>query len=543
MSERPAEIATTTRAPRVLVSDSLSPSALAVLERRGVQADLRPELGRDPEALAAALPGYDALAVRSTTRVTEELLEHAHQLKAVGRAGIGVDTIDLDACTRRGVLVMNTPYGNAITTAEHTLAMMLAAARHIPAASASTHAGGWERSAFMGTELHGKTLGVVGAGNVGAPVIERAQGLGMRVLAHDPYLTAERADQLRVESVALEDLLERSEVITLHVPLTDATRGMIDAEALARTRPGVIIVNCARGPLVDEQALADAVRSGHVSAAAVDVYHSEPPTDSPLLGVDRVVCTPHLGASTAEAQEKVAVQLAEQLADLLLDGVVSHALNAPSVSAEEAAGLGPWVRLAGDLGTFLGQATPHPVDRVTVQLGGTARDLNARAVTAAALAGVLRARSPETTIVSAPFQATEQGIEVVEATTAASGPYQGEVSVSLTTADGEQLVRGTVFEDGRPRLVEVDGVVLDAVLAEHMLFTRHSDRPGAIGRLGTLAASVGVNIASFALGRTEPGGDAVALLELDEPVTSDAVQTLRDSGLFREVVALRLAGH
>lgn len=533
----------TPRPPRVLVSDSLAPTALAVFERRGVQADLRPELGKDPAALAATLPGYDGLAVRSATQVTGALLQNAPDLQVVGRAGIGVDNVDLEACSRQGVLVMNTPFGNSVTTAEHTIALMFAAARHIADASASTHAGKWEKSAYLGTELSGKTLGVVGAGNIGALVIERAQALGLRVIVHDPYLSAERADRLGVVSVGFEELLERSEVITLHVPLTENTRGLVDAAALARTRPGVIVINCARGGLVDEAALADAVRSGHVSAAAVDVFETEPPTGSPLLGLERVVCTPHLGASTAEAQERVAVQLADQMADLLLDGTVAHALNAPSVSAEEAASLRPWVRLAEDLGSVLGQATPHPVHRVTVQLGGDVRELNTRAVRAAAIAGVMRARNPQTTLVSAPVRAAEQGIEVVDAATDASGPFRGEVRVTLTTGTGEQVVRGTVFEDGRPRLVEVDGIVVDAVLAEHMLFTRHCDRPGAIGRLGTLAASAGINIASFSLGRTTPGGDAVALLGLDEPVSAEAVQSLRASGVFREVVALRLAGH
>lgn len=351
-------------APKVLVSDKLSETAVQIFRDRGIEVDFEPSLGKDKDKLAEVIGKYDGLAIRSATKVTEKLLAHADNLKVVGRAGIGTDNVDKVAASKKGVIVMNTPFGNMITTAEHAIAMMFAVARQIPEASASTHAGKWEKSKFMGVELTAKTLGVIGAGNIGGIVCERALGLKMKVIAYDPFLSEERADKLGVEKVDLDTLLARADFITLHVPLTDQTRNILSREALEKTKKGVRIINCARGGLVDEQALADLLKSGHVAGAAFDVFAEEPATENPLFGLPNVVCTPHLGASTTEAQENVALQVAEQMSNYLLSGAVENALNMPSVTAEEAKTMGPWVKLAGHLGTFVGQLTDEPIDSI-----------------------------------------------------------------------------------------------------------------------------------------------------------------------------------
>jgi len=341
--------------PKVLIADDLSRAALDIFRARGIAVDLGP--GLSPADLASAIPAFDGLAVRSATKVTADLLAAAPRLKVVGRAGIGVDNVDVAAATQRGVIVMNTPFGNSVTTAEHALSLMLALARRIPAADASTRAGKWEKSKFIGVELAGKTLGVIGLGNIGAIVADRAIGLKMRVMAYDPFLSAERAVALGVEKVEFDDHLARADIVTLHTPLTEKTRHILNRTALAKCKPGARIVNCARGGLVDEAALADALRSGHVAGAALDVFEVEPARDNPLFGLQSVICTPHLGASTAEAQEKVAVEIAEQMADYLLKGAIVNAVNFPSVSAEEAPRLTPWIKLADGLGSFAGQLT------------------------------------------------------------------------------------------------------------------------------------------------------------------------------------------
>ncbi|HEC71417.1 MAG TPA: phosphoglycerate dehydrogenase, partial [Roseobacter sp.] len=342
-------------APKVLISDSLSEAAVQIFKDRGIDVDFQPDLGKDKDKLAAIIGGYDGLAIRSATKVTEKILENATNLKVIARAGIGTDNIDKDAASKKGVIVMNTPFGNMITTAEHAIAMMFAVARQIPEASASTHAGKWEKSKFMGVELTGKTLGVIGAGNIGGIVCDRARGLKMKVIAYDPFLSEEKAQKMGVEKVELDDLLARADFITLHVPYTDQTANILSREALAKTKKGVRIINCARGGLVDEEALADALKSGHVAGAGFDVFKIEPATENPLFGLPNVVVTPHLGAATTEAQENVALQVAEQMSDYLLTGAVSNALNMPSVTAEEAKVMGPWITLAGHLGAFIGQ--------------------------------------------------------------------------------------------------------------------------------------------------------------------------------------------
>jgi len=401
-------------APKVLVSDALSETAVNIFKERGVEVVFEPALGKDKDKLMSMIDQFDGLAVRSATKATADLIAAGKKLKVIGRAGIGVDNVDIPAATAAGIVVMNTPYGNAITTAEHAIAMMFAVARKIPQANESTHAGKWEKSKFMGTELYGKTLGVIGCGNIGGIVAERGIGLRMRVIAFDPFLTDARAVELGVEKVDLDTLLSRADVITLHTPLTDQTRNILSKEALAKTKKGVMIINCARGGLVDEAALKDAIDIGHVGAAGLDVYETEPAKVHPLFGHERVVATPHLGASTAEAQENVAIQVAEQMADYLTRGAVTNALNMPSISAEEAPRLKPFITLAEKIGLFAGQLTASSIKAIEVVYAGNVAKLNTRPLTAAAVAGVLRPQLAEVNIVNAPVIAKDRGVAIAE---------------------------------------------------------------------------------------------------------------------------------
>jgi D-3-phosphoglycerate dehydrogenase len=526
-------------APRVLVSDKLSETAVQIFRDRGIDVDFRPDIGRDKEALLAAIGDYDGLAIRSATKVTEKVLDVAQRLKVVGRAGIGVDNVDVPAASRRGVIVMNTPFGNSITTAEHALAMMFAVARQIPAANASTHEGRWEKSRFMGVELFNKTLGVIGAGNIGGIVCERAVALHMKVLAYDPFLSEERAMHLGVTKVELDELLKRSDFITLHVPLTDRTRNVLSADAIARTKKGVRIVNCARGGLVDEAALAEALKSGHVAGAAFDVFAEEPATASPLFGLDNVVVTPHLGASTTEAQENVALQVAEQMSDYLLTGAVSNALNMPSVTAEEARVMGPWIKLAEHLGAFAGQLTEEPIEAIALIYDGVAAGMNTAALNAAAVAGILKSSNPEVNMVSAPILAKERGIDVSTTTQGQTGVFEGYVKLVVTTPRRTRSIAGTVFSDGKPRFIQIKGVNIDAEIGRHMLYTTNRDVPGIIGALGQTLGEGGVNIANFTLGRTEKGENAIALLYVDEAVPEPVLEKLRATGKFQQVRPLQ----
>jgi D-3-phosphoglycerate dehydrogenase len=524
--------------PRVLVSDALSDAALRVFRDRGIDADSRPELGRDRDALIAAIPDYDGLAIRSATKVTEKVLAAATRLKVIGRAGIGVDNVDVPAASRRGVIVMNTPFGNAITTAEHTIAMIFALARQIPEANASTHAGRWEKNRFMGVELYNKTLGVIGAGNIGGIVCNRALGLGMKVLAYDPFLSDERARALGVTKVELDELLARSDIITLHTPLTERTRNILSREALMRTKPGVRIVNCARGGLVDEEALAELIRAGHVAGAALDVFAVEPATENPLFGLPNVVLTPHLGASTTEAQENVAVQIAEQMADYLLTGAVQNALNMPAVTAEEAAVMGPWLKLAGHLGSFVGQLTAEPIRAINVLYDGRVAAMNLEALNCAVIAGVMKAANPEVNMVSAPVLARERGIQVSTTRQEKSGVFEAYIKLTVVTDRRERSVAGTVFSDGKPRFIQIKGITIDAEVGRHMLYTTNEDVPGIIGVLGRTMGDNGVNIANFTLGRSARGRDAIAILYLDDPVPPHVVDQLLATGLFQQVSPL-----
>jgi len=525
-------------APRVLVSDKLSETAVQIFRDRGVEVDYEPDLGKDKDRLLAVIGQYDGLAIRSATKVTEKVLEAATNLKVIGRAGIGVDNVDIPAATRKGIIVMNTPFGNSITTAEHAIAMMFAVARQLPEASASTHAGKWEKNRFMGVELFNKTLGVIGAGNIGGIVCDRALGLSMKVVAYDPFLSDERAKQLGVTKVELDELLARADFITLHVPLTDKTRNILSREALAKTKKGVRIINCARGGLIDEPALADALKSGHVAGAALDVFEVEPATESPLFGMANVVCTPHLGASTTEAQENVALQVAEQMSDYLLTGAVQNALNMPSVAAEEAAVMGPWLKLAGHLGAFVGQLTDEPIQAINVLYNGTVAEMNTAALNAAVIAGIMKATNPDVNMVSAPVMARERGVDISTTTQEKTGVFDAYVKVTVVTDRRERSIAGTVFSDGKPRFIQIKGITIDAEIGRHMLYTTNEDVPGIIGTLGATLGRNGVNIANFTLGRSGPGADAIALLYVDDRVPDPVLDELRGTGRFTQVSPL-----
>ena len=523
-------------APRVLVSDKLSKTAVQVFSDRGVEVDYQPDLGKDKEKLLSIIGDYDGLAIRSATKVTDKLIGAAGRLKVIGRAGIGVDNVDVPAATARGIIVMNTPFGNSITTAEHAIAMMFSVARQIPAADASTQAGKWEKNRFMGVEITAKTLGVIGCGNIGSIVADRAIGLKMKVIAFDPFLSEKRAEDLGVEKVELDELFRRADFITLHTPLTDKTRHLIDAASIARMKKGVRIINCARGELVVEQDLADAIKSGQVAGAGVDVFANEPAETSPLFGLDNVVCTPHLGASTTEAQENVAIQVAEQMADYLIKGAVTNALNMPSISAEEAPKLTPFVRLAEQLGSFAGQLTDAGLKTIRMEYSGEVADMNTRALTAAALAGVLRPLLQTVNMVSAPAIARERGISVEEVRREQEGAYENYVRLTVVTDQYERSVAGTVFSNGKPRLIQIKGINMEAELAPHMIYITNQDKPGFIGRLGTLLGNEGVNIATFNLGRKAQGEDAIALIEIDGPIGEAVVGRL---GQLEGVVQVR----
>ena len=502
--------------PSVLIADDLSPRAKDIFDSRGIDADV--PVGMTREELVACIHAYDGLAVRSATKVTSDVLADAPRLKVVGRAGIGVDNIDVAAATKRGVVVMNTPFGNSITTAEHAVAMMMALARQLTAADRSTKSGKWEKTRFMGVELTGKTLGIIGCGNVGSIVAERAHGLRMKVIAYDPFLSEDRAQHIGVEKVELAQLLGRADVISLHTPLTEQTRNIIDAAALAQTKPGVRIVNCARGGLMVEADLCAALETGQVAGAAVDVFEQEPARENPLFAFDNVVCTPHLGASTVEAQVNVAIQVAEQMSDFLLDGAVVNALNMPSVSAEEAPKLRPYMRLAEQLGSFAGQLTESALKAVTIEYEGHAAELNVGPISAAALQGLLSPLLEAVNMVSAPVVASERGIEISEVKHARSGNYQTLVRLTVTTEKQTRSVAGTLFGGDKPRIVCVKDVPLEAELGPHMLYVTNNDRPGLIGRLGTVLGEAGLNISTFNLGRRAAGDDAIALVGIDQEV-------------------------
>ncbi|MGZ3342351.1 MAG: phosphoglycerate dehydrogenase [Reyranella sp.] len=523
-------------APRVLIADKLSPAAVDIFRQRGVDADVKTGLSKDE--LIAIIGDYDGLAVRSATKADKDVLAAAKRLKVIGRAGIGVDNVDIPAATAAGVVVMNTPFGNSITTAEHAIAMMFALARQLPQADVSTQAGKWEKNRFMGVELYGKTLGLIGAGNIGSIVADRANGLKMHVIAYDPFLSPDRAIEIGVEKVELDELLARADLITLHTPLTDKTRNILSAEALAKAKKGVLIVNCARGGLVDEKALRELLDSGHIGGAGFDVFVEEPATKNVLFGHPNVICTPHLGASTTEAQENVALQVAEQMSDYLLNGAISNAVNFPSITAEEAPKLRPFIELAEKLGSFAGQLTETGIAKVEITYEGHVAEMKIKALTSAVLSGLLRPMLGDINVDSAPVIAKERGMEIDEIVRAAQSDYESLITVNVVTERQARSVSGTVYADGKPRLVDIKGIRVDAEFGKSMIYVTNEDKPGFIGKFASLLGDARINIATFHLGRVKQGGDAIALVEVDGAVPADLLTKVQALPQVKQAKAL-----
>src|SRR5450631_1308609 len=507
--------------PKVLISDELSPRAVEIFSERGCDVDFKP--GLKPAELRAIVGNYEGLAIRSATKVTAEVLAEAKKLKVVGRAGIGVDNVDIKSATAHGVVVMNTPFGNAITTAEHAIALMFSVARQIPEANASTQAGKWEKNRFMGTELSFKILGLIGCGNIGSIVAERAIGLKMRVVAYDPFLSDQRAQELGVEKASLDQVLARADFITVHTPLTEQTKNILSRANLMKTKKGVRIINCARGGLVDELAVRDLLVSGHIAGAGFDVFTVEPARESVLFGAPNLVCTPHLGAATVEAQENVALQVAEQMSDYLLTGAIANSVNFPSITAEEAPKLKPFIELAEKLGSFAGQLTESGILKVQITYEGQVAEMKIKALTSAALSGLLRPMLGDVNVVSAPVVAKERGMVVDEVTRAAQSDYESMITVTVTTERQERSVSGTVYHDGKPRLVDIKGIRVDAEFGKSMIYVTNEDKPGFIGHFASLLGDAKLNIATFHLGRNKQGGDAIALVEVDGPVPAEVL--------------------
>ncbi|MFO0389243.1 MAG: phosphoglycerate dehydrogenase [Alphaproteobacteria bacterium] len=521
--------------PKVLIADKLSQQAIEEFEKRGVKADVK--TGLAVEDLLKIVGEYDGVAIRSATKITKEVLAAAKKLKVVGRAGIGVDNVDIPAATASGVVVMNTPFGNSITTAEHSIALMMSLARQIPEANASTHAGKWEKNKFMGVELSGKTLGLIGCGNIGSIVADRAQGLKMKVVVYDPYLSQDRAEAINVEKVELDTLLERADFISLHTPMTETTKNILNKNTLAMCKKGVRIINCARGGLVNEADLKAAIESGQVAGAALDVFEEEPAKSNILFGMPQIVCTPHLGASTTEAQENVAVQVAEQMADYLTSGAVSNALNIPSMSAEDAAKLKPYLTLADQLGSFTGQLTETGLKQIKVEYEGAASKLNNKPLTAVILKGILAPQMEGVNMVNAPVVAKERNIEVSGASVERKGDYSTLIRITVVTEKGTRTVAGTLFAD-KPRVVEVSGIRLEAGLGKIMLYVNNDDKPGLIGGVGTILGKAGINVANFHLGRNDSHNEAIALVEVDNTIPADVLKEIEKLPNVRQVKLL-----
>tara|TARA_X000000950_G_scaffold127130_1_gene158937 strand:+ start:4223 stop:5800 length:1578 start_codon:yes stop_codon:yes gene_type:complete len=504
---------------KVLISDKLDPLAQEIFEKNGIEVDFKP--GLSPEEQLEIIDQYDGLAIRSSTTVTPEMIAKATNLKVVGRAGIGVDNVNIPAATANGIVVMNTPFGNSITTAEHAIAMMFALARQIPQANESTHAGKWEKKRFMGVELYNKTLGVIGCGNIGGIAATRGVGLKMNVIAFDPFLTEERAAELGVRKVELDELFAQSDFITIHVPKNEKTTNLIRKETIAQMKDGVRIINCARGGIINEADLKEALDSGKVAGAALDVFEVEPAKENALFGHDNVICTPHLGASTTEAQVNVAIQVAEQMSDYLNNGAVTNALNMPSISAEDAPRLKPYLKLAEDLGKFAGQITNSTIKKIEIEYEGTITDVKTDPITSTIIANLLGTQLESVNMVNALQIAESKGIEIKQSYDNQSKNWRSMINVIVTTDERVRNVTGTLFTGKEPRIVNIEGVPVEAALAKNMLFIRNNDKPGLIGGVGTILGNAGQNIADFRLGRKENSEEAVCLIALDAPINDE----------------------
>jgi D-3-phosphoglycerate dehydrogenase len=522
---------------KIVVADKISERGIALLRELGWNI-ITPAAA----ALSAELVDAEGLIVRSATRVTSELLEKAPDLKVVGRAGVGIDNVDVEAATRRGVLVMNTPGGNAVSVAEHTLALLLSLARSVPQFNAAIHAGRWEKSSAMGTEVRGKTFGLVGLGRVGTEVARRAQALEMTVLAHDPYVSKQVAEELEVALVPLADLFARADYVSLHTALSPSTEKMINAASIAQMKRGVRLINCARGELVDEAALAEALRSGQVAGAALDTFAQEPPKNSPLIGFPNVIATPHIAGSTAEAQEEVGIQIALQVKDYLSEGIIRNAVNLPSLSGEQYRRLRPYLELAERLGSLVAQAVDGRSDRVRIRYAGETAELGSHVLRSAVLVGILnRVLDEKVNLVNAGAAAAARGIVVEETTRRRERGFPNTLEVALGGAK-ELAAEGTVLQNAAPRILRFDGIELEAPLEGTLLLTRNLDVPGVIGAIGSVLGKLGVNIATFALGRSAPtqGAQAVAIVRLDGDVDDTLAARIREIPAITEARLLRL---
>ena len=513
---------------KVLVTDPLAPQGLELFQRAsGIEVDVR--LGLKPAELIGLIGDYQGLVLRSGTKVTADVVEAARNLKAIGRAGIGVENIDVEAASKMGIVVMNTPGGNDVTTAEHAISLMLSLARHIPPAVASRKTGKWTREKFMGVELCNKTLGIIGLGKVGSIVAERALGFRMKVIAHDPFVPPESVARIGVTAASLDEIYERSDFITVHTPLTSETRGLINGNAIAKMKTGVRIINCARGGIVDEEDLIKALREGKVAGAALDVFVNEPPPpDHPLVRMEQVITTPHLGASTGEAQLNVAIAVAEQMIDFLTRGIIRYAVNVPSVSPELLDSLRPYLSLGEKLGSFQVQLLGTVPKEVQIEYGGDVTQYDVAPLTLAVLKGILTpVMESSVNYVNAPVVARERGIRVIESKSSRASDFASSITVRVKTKDKEAEVEGAIFGSNNPRIVKINNFYLEAVPEGYILILHNRDVPGVVGAVGTLLGEKGINIAGLELGREKVGGMAISLVHVDESVPKKVLDALR----------------
>jgi D-3-phosphoglycerate dehydrogenase len=524
---------------KVLVSDNLSATGVEILKKEsGIEVDVK--TGLPKEELIKIIPNYDGLIVRSATKVVAEIIDAASNLKVIGRAGIGVDNIDVEAAGKKGIIVMNAPEGNIITTAEHTMALLMSLSRNIPQANAALKNKKWSPKEFMGVELFEKNLGIIGLGRIGSIVAERAHAFHMKILVYDPYISQERAEKLGVELVDLPDLLGRSDFLTLHTPGLSG-KPLLGKEEFGQMKPGIRIVNCARGSLIDDSALIEAVQSKQVAGAALDVYHKEPmDLDSPLLQVNEIICTPHLGASTEEAQEKVAIAICDQIIDYLKYGNVRNAVNVPSIDAETLGTIKPYLVLGEDLGNFISQLADGPVTRIDIQYNGEVSTMKVEPITIAILKGLFNRSIEGINMVNAPFIAKERGVEVQESKSSEVHEYTSTIQVRVTSENGTRKVTGSIFGKGDSRIVQFDEYNMEAVLSKNMLVLKNMDVPGVIGNLGNVLGKNNLNIAGFHLGRQKTEGKAIAIINIDSPPTTEALRELRNTSHILSVDSVTL---
>jgi D-3-phosphoglycerate dehydrogenase len=511
---------------KVLISDNLSDKGAEILRKAGLEVDVK--TGMSPEELKACIGGYHGIVIRSATKLTADVIEAAGSLKVIGRAGSGLDNVDKPAATKKGIVVMNTPGGNTITTAEHTIALMVSLARNVPQATASMKSGKWEKKKFTGVELFNKTLGIVGLGQIGGQVARKARGLEMNVIAYDPFLSEDRAAEMGIEKVSVEEVFRRADFITLHTPLTGETKNLINKKSIEMMKPGVRIINCARGGIVNEKDLYEAIKSGRVAGAALDVFEKEPPEDYAFLGLDGIICTPHLGAATGEAQENVAVAVAEQIVDYLNYGTIRNAVNFPSIPQDQVALLRPYIQLAEGLGSFAAQVIEGGVTEVTLEYRGEASELKTEPVTIAAVKGMLTPILEETVnYVNASVIARERGIEVKETKSPDAGDYQSTLTLRLRAGGAERSFSGALFGRRDPRIIAVDKFPVEIIPEGTILVMSNNDKPGVIGNIGTYLASQGINIAWMHFGRESAGGIAMSVVCVDTPVSEEGLGEIK----------------